>query len=195
MTECMKGDPLVQVKVNDTLAKSVRLRFCPGVAGHLDVVVEDRWLGAFTLHRGFDLLLKEECSDWRPVGLDELRSILAAHRRRADFEIKAGSGHGAGYVPQEPPNDIAGNRPTAPRVGEVTGLDASLQRIEAVLYRAAIPHCRAGLVFIIPSMLDARKVLRDFGLCQHAQYESVLVDPESGVAIRLMERDPDALQE
>ena len=79
MNECDQIEPKQQVKINSTLAKSVRLRSHQGAPGDFEVVVEDPWLGASQLHHNFDLLVKEKHSEWRPVTLDELRSILIAN--------------------------------------------------------------------------------------------------------------------
>jgi hypothetical protein len=194
MIECNNSETRVQVKVNNTLMKSACLRFCPGMAGHRDVIVEDSSLGAFALHHGFDLLVRDqESSEWRPVELNELRCILEANRCLANSENERCTCDGAQRTPQESSDNRVENRPKLLRVGEATGLDTCVQRIQAALYRASIPHCRAASTFTIPSMQEAHKVLRRCGFCQHPQYESVLVDPESGIAVRLLERDPDVL--
>jgi len=193
MLECKPDEPQVQVMLNGVIAKSVRLRFCPGVSGHLDVIAEDFWVGLIVLTPEFDIFVREECSDWRHVQLGELRSILAARRDSSKLESKARDKDVVDLTPRSAPNGFAAEPVRLVRVGEVIGLDASVQRVEAALYRASIPHVRAGATFVIPSALRARKALLRAGFCQHPDYESVLVDPESGIAIRLLEREPGKL--
>ena len=192
MDECDQIESTLQVKINGTLAKSVRLRFHPGVPGDFDVVVEDPWLGAFALSSQFDLLAKEEGSEWRAVTLDELRSILAANTRVPDTDAR---GHQTiEFTPTGEPKQFAGASPKLVRLGTIIGLDACVQRIEAILYRASIPHLTAGSTFVVPSMMNARKCLLRAGFHQDERYEAVLFDPESKIAIRLLERDPRALR-
>ena len=193
MNECDQIEPKQQVKINSTLAKSVRLRSHPGAPGDFEVVVEDSWLGSFAVHHNFDLLLKEKDSEWRPVTLDELRSILIANRDCLDAGEEPNDRQTLELTPRGEPAEFAWKSPRLVRLGEIIGLDACVQRIETLLYRASIPHQRAGSTFIVPSMRDARECLRRGGFCQDQRYESVRVDPNSGIAIRLLERDPRAL--
>ncbi len=192
MNECDQIDPPLQVRINDTLAKSVRLRSRPGTTGDREVVVEDLWLGTFAIDHNFDLLLKEKGSEWRAVTLDELRTILAATTGVPDANT---SDHQTpGRTPPEGPNEFAGARPKLVRLGTITGLDACVQSIESILYKASIPHLRAGATIVVPSMLDARECLLRAGFCQDQRYESVLFDSEHKIAIRLLERDPRSLR-
>lgn len=194
MIECEPGGSRLQVMMNGVIAKSVRLRFCPGVGGHLDVMAEHSELGRFALHGEFDLLMREDYSDWRPVHLDELRSILIAQRESSKLENQAHDKDVVDLTPRQALSELAAKPVRLVRVGEVIGLDASVQRVEAAFYRESIPHLRAGATFVIPSALRARTTLIRAGFCQHPDYESVVVDPQSGMAIRLLERDPRALQ-
>jgi hypothetical protein len=189
MIDCERNEPALQLKVNDVLARHVWLRAANDL-DHGEVVVEDSLLGVFSLHNEFDLLLKEEDSEWRPVGLDELRRVLAAQNCRDKSKRSPTEPEPAKTTAQRMSNEAASTSPKLLRVGEVTGLDACVQRIEAALYSASIPHCRSALTFVVPSMLHARKVLRSSGLYPHPQYESVLVDSESGLTIGLLEREP-----
>jgi hypothetical protein len=187
LIDCQRSEPPLQLKVNDVLAKHIWLR-APGGAGHGEVVIEDPLVGVFALDSEFDLLLKEEDSEWRPIGLDELRRVLTAQKCLAKSESQTSARQTAELGAQGMSNAVE----KLLRVGEVTGLDACIQRIDAALYRASIPHCRSALVFVVPSVLQARKGLRGSGLYPHPQYEAVLVDPQSGLTIRLLERAPGA---
>jgi hypothetical protein len=191
MIDCERSEPPLQLKVNNVLAKHVWFRVLSGL-GRGEVVVEDPLVGVFSLHSEFDLLLKEEGAEWRSVGIDELRRVLAAQKSLEKSKSNASDGQPAELGASKASNQIASNCPKLLRVGEVTGLDACVKRIEAALYRASIPHCRSALTFIGPSRLHAQKVLRQSGLYPHPQYESVLVVPESGLTIRLLERAVDA---
>jgi hypothetical protein len=191
MNKCDQIEPSLQLKINDTLARSVRLRSHPGAPGDVDVVVEDPWLGAFALSNQFDLHVREEGSDWRPVALEELRAILAATTGVPDTET---SNHQTpGPKPPDGPSEVAGARPKLVRLGTLAGLDACLQQIEEILYRASIPHLTAGSTFVVPSMMNARECLLRAGFHQDERYEAVLFDPEKRIAIRLLERDPRAV--
>ena len=193
MNECHQVDPPVQIQINGTVSKSVRLRSQHGAPGQLEVVVDDPWLGVFALHRRFDLLVKEEGAEWRAVTLDELRGILEANIDPPSADEKANDHQMGGPLPPNPPNELAGARPKLVRLGTITGLDACVQRIEAILYRASIPHLTAGSTFVVPSMMNARECLLRAGFHQDERYEAVLFDPERKIAIRLLERDPRAV--
>ena len=193
MNECPQVDPTLQIQINGTVATSVRLRSQHGAPGQLEVVVDDPWLGVFALHRQFDLLVKEEGAEWRTVTLDELRGILEANINPPGADEKANDHQMRGPMLPNPPNELAGARPKLVRLGTITGLDSCVQRIEAILYRASIPHLTAGSTFVVPSMMSARACLLRAGFHQDQRYESVLFDPESKIAIRLLERDPRAV--
>jgi hypothetical protein len=193
MNECQPIEPRLQVEINGMRAKSVRLRSHLSAPGDFDVVVEDPWLGVFALHRQFDLLAKEEGSEWRAVTLDELRSILLANTGVQDTDDERNDHQTLEFTPPGEPNEFAGAGPKLVRLGTIIGLDACVQRIATLFYRASIPHLRAGATFVVPSMLNARECLLRAGYCQDQRYESVLFDPESKIAIRLLERDPRAL--
>lgn len=160
MIDYERSKPPLQLKVNNVLAKSVWLRVRLRDAGHSEVVVEDTSVGAFALHNAFDLLLKEQGSEWRSVGLDELRRVLAAQKRLEKSKSKAADRPPVELTAHESSNEVASDCPKLLRVGEVTGLDDCAQRIEAALYRTSIPHLRSALTFVVPSMLHARKILR-----------------------------------
>ncbi|MGO9088781.1 MAG: hypothetical protein ACLQBK_26550 [Candidatus Sulfotelmatobacter sp.] len=194
MDQCHQIEPWLQVKINDTLAQSVHLRSHPGLAGRFDVVVEDAWLGAFALHNDFDLSVKEKDADWRPVSLDDLRKILVRNTDIQDSDDETNNHKMLESTPRGEPNVVPGGTRSPVRLGTIIGLDACVQRIQALLYRASIPHLRAGATFVVPSMLSARECLRRGGFRQDQQYESVLFDSESGIAIRLLERGPQALR-
>ncbi|MGO9083588.1 MAG: hypothetical protein ACLQBK_00030 [Candidatus Sulfotelmatobacter sp.] len=193
MNECEQVEPPLQLKINDMQAKSVRLRFHPGAPGDREVVVEDPWLGVFAIDHSFDLLLKEKDSEWRAVTLDELRSILAANKDFQDTGEQANNHQALEFAPRGGPNELAGTRPKLVRLGTVIGLDACVQRVATLLYKASIPHIRAGSTFVVPFMMNARECLLGGGFCQDQRYEPVLVDPNSGIAVRLLERDPSAI--
>ena len=80
MNECQPIEPRLQVEINGMRAKSVRLRSHLSAPGDFDVVVEDPWLGVFALHRQFDLLAKEEGSEWRETTIKHLSSPHLASR-------------------------------------------------------------------------------------------------------------------
>lgn len=168
----------LQLKVNTVLAKYIWLR--GSIAIQCEVVIEDPLVGVFTLHNEFDLLLKEEGSEWRSVGLDELRRVLAARTCFEKSKSKAIDRQPAEQAPHRASHEVSSDCPTLLRMGEVTGLDACIQRVEAALYRASIPYLRSALTFVVPSILHARKVLRQSGLYPHPQHESIQVDAESG---------------
>jgi hypothetical protein len=190
MNECHQIEPGLQLKINDMLAKSVRLRSRPGARGDREVVVEDPWLGVFALHRQFDLLVKQKDSEWRAVTLDELRSILVSTKDVLDAGEEASDHQTLAPTLPDESTESREKPPGLVRLGEIIGLDACVQRIEAILYRASIPHLTAGSTFVVPSMLNARECLRQAGFHQDQRYESVLVDPESGITVRLLERAP-----
>jgi hypothetical protein len=52
------------------LVKCIWLRALQAARVRGEVVVDDPLVGVFALHNEFDLLLKEDGSAWRPVGLD-----------------------------------------------------------------------------------------------------------------------------
>jgi hypothetical protein len=135
MNQCHQVDPPLRIQINGTVTTSVRLRSQHGAPGQLEVVVDDPWLGVFALHRQFDLLVREEGAEWRTVTLDELRGILEANINPLGADKKTNDHQMRGPMPPNPPNEPAGARPKLVRLGPIIGLEACVQRIEAILYR------------------------------------------------------------
>lgn len=107
------------------LAKHVWLRAASD-SGDGEVVVEDPLVGVFALHNQFDLLLKEEDSEWRPVELDELRRVLAAQSR--DRSKKNSSDpEPAELAAHRMSDETVSTSPKLLRMGEVTSLHACVQ--------------------------------------------------------------------
>jgi hypothetical protein len=119
MIDCERSELPPQLKVNNILAKHVWLRAARG-ADEGEVVVEDSLVGVFALHNHFDLLLKEGDSEWRPIELDELRSVLLSQKCPNKSKKDQSDPQPAQLSAHRTSNEDASASPKLLRVGEVT---------------------------------------------------------------------------
>jgi hypothetical protein len=74
-------DYQIELKVNGISVTSVRFCISVDAPNGFDVMIDDPAIGAFSLHCGFDLEVREEGSLWRPVSLVELKKCLAVKKK------------------------------------------------------------------------------------------------------------------
>jgi hypothetical protein len=177
------------LRLNGVPLQSVSIRNRPDYPDNFDLVVTDPVVGPFALNPDFEIDVRESDSDWGRVSLDELKGIIT---RTALLKIED--------LPKA--SEIAECRLFA-RVDDIEiptwestprsvlrRQDACVRYVQRIFYRVGIPHLVAGTTFCVPSAPTARIPLKRAGFRQSKISPSALVEPWTGCAIQLIERDP-----
>lgn len=176
-----------ELRVNGIRVRSVNLRCPDDAAGDFQVVINDPQIGSFSLHRGFELEMREEGLPWRPVMLDQLTKVLAARSECLWTGDLPNASERAERQLFDRLDDVDIPHRRSPRLGKITGHDRCVQRVQAVLYQAAIPHRVSGTVFLVPNSAHARSILIRAGFEQSTISAGALVAPQGECAIHLLE--------
>jgi hypothetical protein len=175
--------------LNGIPIRTVQIRNVPEFHEDFEIVVTDPALGVFALHEGFQIDVREPDSIRRSVSLAELKAIL----RRSTL-----------WVVEDLPNasEVSQSRMWAsvvdvdrahskPSLLSVNGYrEVCVQSVCRILYSAGIAHLVSGTTFIVPCAPTARNTLMRTGFRRSEISRSALVEPTTGCAIQLVERDP-----
>jgi hypothetical protein len=177
------------IKVNGSPFRSVNVRNVPDHPDDFDVLVTDPTLRSFALHAGFDIDVRDSDSAWRRVSLDELKGMLTRSALLAIGDLPKASEIAecrlfARVDDIEIPQWDSAPHPVLRRQ------DACVRYVQRIFYRVGIPHLVAGTTFRVPSVPTARIPLKRAGFRQSDVSPSALVEPRTGCAIQLVERDP-----
>jgi hypothetical protein len=175
----------IEIRVNGIAVGAVRLRHYPEAPEQFDVLITDPQIGTFALHRGFDLELRIEGSDWHPTTLSELKAVLAQDRE----VLRAAEVQGTSKTVKRRVPNRATHLPTIGTEGE------HVMSAETALFRAGIAFLQlpfqkdrfASSVFMVASVIDARACLCRAGFQPKWDSETVLFDSRSGEPIQLIE--------
>jgi hypothetical protein len=178
-----------ELLLNGVPVQSVRIRHTAEPAGDFDVVVADTVLGAFALHSGFYIDVHDADSNWRRVSLDELKGILKdKYLLLADDLPKASEVAECRLFARV--DDIEIPHWECGRLSVLAREDACVRYVQRILYRVGIPHLVSGTTFVVPSAATARIPLKRAGFRRSEISPSALVEPRTGCAIQVIERDP-----
>jgi hypothetical protein len=176
-----------ELLLNGVSVRSVRIRQINS-DGNFDVVVTDL-VGSFALHSDFEIDVCEQDSSRRRVSLDELKKILKSRYLLPADDLSRAS-------------EMAECRLFAKiddiqiphwEDGRLSGLgreEACVRYVQRILYRTGIPHLVSGTTFLVPSAPTAHIPLKRAGFRQSEISPSALVEPRTGCAIQVVERDP-----
>ena len=175
--------------VNGMPVGSVSLRHRPNPPDDFDVVVIDPILGAFALHSGFEIDVPDPDSVWRRVSLAEFKSSLKQDALLAADDLPNSSEVAecrlfAGISDICIPNWKSSSRSVIGRQ------DAVVLYTQRIFYRVQIPYLTFGTTFLVPSASTARIPLQRAGFRKSEISPTALVEPRTGCAIQLVERDP-----
>jgi hypothetical protein len=177
-----------KLRVNGLLVQSVHIRCVPELADDFQVVITDPQIGRFSLTDAFEFEMREQGSSWRPVTLEQLKMTLTESSEFLQTEDIPKASEKAERRLFDRLDDLDIPHRNSPRVAKITGHDRCVKRVQFLLYQAAIPHEVSGTVFVVPSALKARIVLRRAGFSPSPIAPAALIEPLSGCAIQLVER-------
>ena len=176
-----------ELLLNGVFVRSVRIRRAAEPGVDFDVVVTDPGVGCFALHRGFEIDLHEPDATWRRVSLQELKGILKSRYLPSSDDLpKASEGAECRLFARVDDIQIPCGRHSVFGHRE----EACVRYVQRIFYRVGIPHLVAGTTFSVPSATTARIPLKRAGFRQSEISPSALVEPRTGCAIQVIERDP-----
>jgi hypothetical protein len=175
-----------ELKVNGIPVQSVQIRSVPA-SDDFQILMTDPQLGRFSLTSAFELEIREQDS-WQPLTLEQLTKTLTERSEflQAEDLPKASEMAERRLLDRLDAIDIPHRR--SPRLSELTGHDECVRQVQKVLHEARVPHRVAGTVFVVPSALKARIVLRRAGFRLSPISLAALIEPLSGCAVQLVER-------
>jgi hypothetical protein len=177
------------LSLNGLPLHSVRVRQTGDCADDFDVIVTDPVLGAFSLHAGFDIDVRERDSSWRRVSLDELKGILKSRNLLPIEDLPRASEMAECRLFARVDDIEIPHWESAPR-SVLRRQDACVHYVQRILYRVGIPHLVAGTTFIVPSAGTVRIPLKRAGFRKSEISPSAWVEPRTGCSIQLIERHP-----
>ena len=169
--------------------RSVKIRPIAKSGDDFDIVVTDSLLGSFSLHSGFDIEVRECEAAWRRVSLQELKTILKNRYVMSGGDLTTDSQNTESRL-FAPVNNIEVPEWQCGRFSILGREAACVRYVQRILYRTGIPHLVSGTTFLVPSATTARIPLKRAGFRQSKISPSALVEPRTGCAIQVIERDP-----
>jgi len=183
------GDFPCELSLNGMRVRFVRIRHAKDSAADIDVLVTDPKFGAFALHSDFEIDLHDPGSSLRRVSLDELKEILKEkYLLTADDLPKASNMAECRLFARV--DDIQIPHWERSRLSVRGREQACVRYVQRIFYRVGIPHLVAGTTFTVPSASTARIPLKRAGFRPSEISKSALVEPRTGCAIQVIERDP-----
>ena len=178
-----------EVSLNGVYMRSARIRRTPKSRDDFDIVVTDPQLGSFALHSGFDIEVRELDAAWRQVSLEELKRILKSRYLLPSDDLPTASQHAECQL-FAPVDDIEIPEWQRGRLSVLGREEACVRYVQRVFYRTGIPHLVSGTTFLVPSAATARIPLKRAGFRPSQISPSALVEPRTGCAIQVVERNP-----
>ena len=153
-----------------------------------DVLLDDAILGTLAITADCLLELREAGADWRTVTLDELKCMVVGDGELLMKEdlLKASKIIGRRLFDRLDEVEVIHRR--SPQLANLTGHADCLKRVQALFYRAGLPHMSAGTVFVVPDLRLARTVLCRGGFYPSPISPTALVEPQTRCAVQLIER-------
>lgn len=188
------------VRVNGLEFQEASLRPCGEPPNNFEVVIRDRVLGTFALHKEFLLEIREgqRCIvGWRVVSLEELRDAIEKEVQVTDPSFEARI---------RPGSITSSDLPRSPRCRieriPVEGDSSHLDRLHGSLMTARIRYQIVGgldsrgraaghLTVAVSSVLGAGMSLRKAGFLKTPESKHVLIDSGTGWKVRLLEARQD----
>jgi hypothetical protein len=152
-----------------------------------DVLVDDAFLGTLTITDDCLVELREAGAEWRTVSLDRLKDMIVEDRELFVTEDLAKASETFERKLINHVDEVDVRRRPLTRLGDTTGHSDCRKRIQALFYRAHIPHKSAGTVFFVPDLRQAQKLLSEAGFYPSPYAAASLVEPQTRCAIHLIE--------
>lgn len=178
-----------ELLVNGVPIQALRIRQSAEAPDDLELVVTDPLVGCFALHSGFDIDIHEPDQSWRRVSLEELKRILK-DRNLLIVDALPNASDGAECRLFARVDDLQIPHWERESLSVLGREKACVEYVRRVFYRTGIPHLVSGTTFFVSSVATARIPLKRAGFRQSKISASALVEPRTGCAIQVIERDP-----
>ena len=177
-----------QLMVNHTLFHSVQIRMLEPI-DDFEVVVTDQLCGTFAIHDAFELNLLEGAT-WRPLTLFDLKKMLRESREFPRLlDVPGASEMAELRLFDRWFDDLDSPLRSSRPMDRITRYDRCVRRVKAVLQEGAIPCVPCGTVFVVPDRAQARRILLRAGFEPSRISSGALLEPFSGSAVYLLERE------
>jgi hypothetical protein len=179
-----------ELLLNGVPAQIVKIHQRADSAGDFDIQVTVPVLGAFSLHSGFEIDVHEPEATWRRVSLEELKVVLKSSTYLLPADDLPKSSEVAECRLFARADDIQIPHWESRRLSVFRREEACVRYVQRIFYRVGIPHLVSGTTFLVPSAPTARIPLKRAGFRRSEISPSALVEPRTGCAIQVIERDP-----
>jgi hypothetical protein len=179
--------PQFELRVNGIADPRIRFRMSHDEPDDFDVLVDDAILGTLAITADCLLELREASGDWRTVTLDELKSMVVGDGKL----MTEASPKASELVERRFSNcldEVEVIHRRSPQLADLTGHVECLKRVQALFYRAGLPHQSAGTVFVVPDLRLARTALCRGGFYPSPISPAALVEPQTRCAVQLIEQ-------
>ncbi len=172
--------PQFELRIDGMPDPAIRFRMSFDDPDDFDILVDDTSLGSLAITSDCVLEIREAGTEWRTVTLDELKSVLFGDSPRATEMSERRMFDRLDDI------EVA-HRPSS-RLADLTGHADCQKRVQALFYRAGLPHRSAGTVFVVPDLHRARIVLCRAGFYPSPISPAALVEPQTRCAVQLIEQ-------
>lgn len=179
--------PQFELRVNGIADHPIHFRMSHPEPDDFDILVDDAILGALAITADCLLELREAGGDWRTVTLDELKGIAVGDELLMTEDLPKAS-EMVDRKLFDRLDEVEVNHRRLPQLAALTGHTDCLKRVQALFYRAGLPHKSAGTAFVVPDLRLARTVLCRAGFYPSPISPAALVEPQTRCAVQLIEQ-------
>lgn len=180
--------PQFELRVNGIADPAIRFRMSHDEPDDFDILFEDANLGTLAITEDCLVELRQVGADWRTVTLDELKGMVVGDGELLMTEDLPKASEVVERRLFDRPDEVEVIYRRSPQIANLTGHADCLKRVQALLYRAGLPHMSAGTVFVVPDLRLARTVLCRGGFYPSPISPAALVEPQTRCAVQLIER-------
>ena len=179
--------PQFELRVNGIADPAIRFRMSHDEPDDFDVIVDDASLGTLAITADCILELRQAGAGWRTVTLDELKGVLLGDSESLTANDLTKASDRVEWPRFDRLDEVEVVHQRSPQLADLTGHAECLKRVQALFYRAGLPHKSAGMVFVVPDLRLARAVLSQGGFYPSPISPAALVEPQAQCAMQLIE--------
>jgi hypothetical protein len=179
--------PQFELRVNGIADSPIRFRMSDE-PDDFDVLVDDPTLGTLAITADCLLEFRVAGADWHTVTLDELKGMVVGDSELLMTEDVPKASETVERRLFDRLDEVGVIHRRSPQLADLTGHADCFKRVQALFYRADLPHMSAGTVFVVPDLRLARTVLCRGGFYPSPISPTALVEPHTRCAVQLIER-------
>ena len=180
--------PQFELRINGIADPRIRFRMSHDEPDDFDVLVDDAILGTLAITTDCLLEFRVAGADWRTVTLDELKGMVVGDGELLMTEDVPKASEMVERRLFDRADEVEVIHRRSPQLADLTGHADCQKRVQALFYRAGLPHISAGTVFVVPDLRLARTVLCRGGFYPSPISPAALVEPQTRCAVQLIER-------